>query len=105
LRFGGTDRKMFAALPFDARAVNHMPKMRDDAHLGPKLTVFVEVDTPGITAAFGEDFKGAVARMIAPNPRIHPLPLARRCARTANVARTKDAVATVEPAVGSPGEG
>src|SRR5207249_3620293 len=47
-RFRCTDSEMFAPLAFDARAVNHMPEVRDDAHLRPKLAVFIEINSPGI---------------------------------------------------------
>src|SRR2546426_689012 len=81
-----SDGEMLTALPLDARAVDHMPKVRNDAHLRPKLSVFVEVDPPRIAAPFGEDFENVARRMITPNARIHPLPLILRRARFTNTA-------------------
>src|SRR5204862_896064 len=98
------DRKMFAALAFEARALDHVKEVRDDAHLGPELAVFVEVDAPGITAALGENFEHVPLGMVAPATGVHPLTLAIRRARLAGMRRTENAVATVEPAIGSPRE-
>ena len=75
-RFIGVDAEMFAALPLDARALNHVPEVRDDAHLGEELAVLVEVNAPRIAAALGEHFKDMARGMIAPDARVHPLALA-----------------------------
>src|SRR6185369_12559383 len=66
--------EMFAALPFKARPLDHVPEMRDHAHFREKLAVFIEIDPPRIAAPFGEHFKNAARGMITPDTRIHPLP-------------------------------
>src|SRR5436190_8320121 len=95
---------MFAALPFEARPLNHVPEMRDDAHLREELAVLVEVDAPGIATAFGEHFKDVPCGMITPHAGIHPLPLAVGRARLADVRRAEHAVTSIKPAVWSPRE-
>src|SRR5262249_14324407 len=69
------DAEMFATLPFDSRALDHVPEVRDHAHLGEELAVFVEVNTPGIAAAFREHFEHVFRGMITPHTCVHPLPL------------------------------
>src|SRR6267378_8207258 len=76
--------------------------MGNHAHLGPKLPAFIEVNAPGIAATFGEYFKFMPTGMIAPNTGIHPLTLALRRAGLSDVAGTENAMATIEPAVGTP---
>src|ERR1041384_5981690 len=95
---------MLTALPFDARAMDHVPEMRDHAHLSPKLAVFIEINSPGIAAAFGENFEGVPSRMITPDAGVHPLTLAWCRAGTADMARTKNAMTTVKPAIRPPSE-
>src|SRR6266699_257302 len=95
---------MFASLPFDAGALDHVPEVRDDAHLGEELAVFVEVDAPGIAAALREHFEQMPRGVITPNPGVHPLPLAFRRAGLADVRGTEHAVTTVQPAVRTPSE-
>src|SRR5258708_7108151 len=49
------DREMLPALAFETGALNHVPKVRDDAHLCPELAILIKVDPPGIAAAFRKD--------------------------------------------------
>src|SRR5439155_361616 len=79
-------------------------EMRDHAHLGEELAVFVEVNAPGIAAAFSEHFENSPGRMITPDAGVHQLALSLGHARSADMRRAEHAVATVEPAVRSPGE-
>ena len=76
---------MLAALAFVASALDHVPEVRNHAGLDPALTVFVEIDAPGIARAFGEDFETMLRRVIAPHSGVHPLALAFRRARLADV--------------------
>src|SRR5215213_10710140 len=64
--FQGPDGEVFAALPFQARALNHMPEVGNDAHLSPELAILIEVDAPGIAAALRKDFKCMCNGMEAP---------------------------------------
>src|SRR4030095_1608165 len=73
-RLLGVDGIVLSTLPFNARALNHMPEMRNDAHLGKELPVLIEVDSPGITAALRENLKLVTSRMVSPNTRVAPLP-------------------------------
>ena len=93
---------MFAALSLDARPLDHVPEMRNDAHLGKELAMFVEVNAPRIAAPFSEDLEEALSRMIAPHPGIHPLAFTLRRAGFADVRRTEHTVATVQPAIRPP---
>ena len=104
-RLPGVDGEMLAALPLQARALNHVPEVRDHAHLREELSVLVEVDAPRIAAAFGEDLEDVARRMVTPHARIHPLTLLGGRAGPAHVRRTKHPVTAVEPAVRPPGEG
>ena len=103
-RLLNSHREMLASLSLDARAMDHVPKVRDDAHLSPKLSIFVEIDSPRIAAAFGKHFKTVASGMITPDAGIHPLPSRFGRARFAHIARTKNAVAAIKPAVRSPSE-
>ena len=105
LRLFRAHGEMLTALPLDARAVNHVPEVRDDAHLREELAVLVEIDAPRIAAALGEHFEDIARGMIPPHTSIHPLTFNRRCAGLAGIARAEDAVTTVEPAIRSPREG
>src|SRR5437016_6020490 len=98
------DAEMFASLPFDARALDHLPEVRNDAHLGEELTVFVEVNAPRIAAAFSEHLEHVPGGMMTPHACVHPLSLAFRSPCFADVRRAEHAMATIEPAVGSPGK-
>src|SRR5712671_5424241 len=67
-----SDRKMLAALPLQARAMDHVPEVRNHAHLRPKLSRFVEVNPPRIAAPFGENIENVPRGMVPPDSRIHP---------------------------------
>src|SRR5689334_7660994 len=73
LRLVSSNREMFAALPFDAGPLNHVPEVRDDAHLGKELPMLVEVDSPRVASTLGKDFEDISSRMIAPDSGVHPL--------------------------------
>src|SRR2546422_2036822 len=83
--FLAADGKMLAALALDARSLDHVPEVRNHAHLGEELAVFVEVNAPWIAAAFGEDLEDVLGGMIPPDSRVHPLALAFGRARLADV--------------------
>ena len=95
---------MFAPLAFDTRALDHVPEVRYDTHLGEELAGFVEVNAPGIAAALGENFEHMPDGVITPDASVHPLPLGLGRVRATDVGRAEHPVATVEPAVRSPGE-
>src|SRR5213075_31111 len=48
LVFFANDREMFTALAFEPRALDHVEQVRDHTHLGPKLSVFIEINAPRI---------------------------------------------------------
>src|SRR5438128_2304927 len=98
------DAEMFAPLAFDTRALDHVPEVRYDTHLGEELAGFVEVNAPGIAAALGENFEHMPDGVITPDASVHPLPLGLGRVRATDVGRAEHPVATVEPAVRSPGE-
>src|SRR5438093_258148 len=83
LDFLAAHGKMFAALAFEPRALDHVEQVRDDAHLGPKLAVFIEIDAPRIATAFGEHFEHVALGMITPHPGVN----ARRRRRSGSPAR------------------
>ena len=101
-RFVGIDGEMFAALPLITPALNHVKQMRNDAGFFKQLAVFVEIKTPRIARAFGENFKNLFRGMITPDAGIDPLTFAFGRAGFADERRTKNAVTTVKPAVRSP---
>src|SRR5207244_440014 len=72
-RFCDVDVVMLPALALVARALNHVPQVRDDARFNNALTVLIEIDTPGIARAFGENFELVFGRMVPPHRRIHAL--------------------------------
>src|SRR5205823_6941976 len=97
--------EMLAALPLEASALNHVPEMRDHARLDETLAVFIEVNAPRIARAFCKHFENMLGGMIPPHAGVHALAFFLRRAGFADERRAKHAVATVEPAIGSPGEG
>src|SRR5882724_10312336 len=58
------DCEMLATLPLKPRAVNHMPEMRNHAHLCPKLSRLIEVNSPRIAAALRENLEHMPRGMI-----------------------------------------
>src|ERR1043166_6256258 len=105
LRLFQANTVMLTTLPLVARSLNHVPEMGNDAGLDEALAVVVEIHSPRIARAFGEDFKLVLSWMIAPDCGIDPLALVFRGARLAYEGRTKHPVTTVKPAVRPPGEG
>ena len=79
--------------------------MRYHAHFCPKITLFIEINTPGITAALGENLERMGDRMITPNPCIHPLTLGLSGTGFADMRRAENSVAAVEPSIRAPSEG
>src|SRR6185295_4167121 len=94
---------VLATLALVARALNHVPEMRDHAGLDDALAIFIKVDPPRIARALGEHFEELLRRMITPHRGVDALALLNRGAGLANERRTENPVATVEPAVRSPG--
>src|SRR5687767_4205771 len=72
-------------LPFVTGAVDHVEEMRNDAGFNMGLTIFVEVDAPGIAGAFGENFKDLAGRMITENSGVDAGAVLVRGARLADV--------------------
>src|SRR3954463_13451489 len=85
VEFVPPDCAMFSALAFQARSLDHVPEVRNDAHLRPELPMFIEIDSPRIAATFGENLEHVARRMITPDAGVHPLTLIFGCSRFADV--------------------
>src|SRR5712672_1872904 len=96
--------EMGAGLAFETAALNHVEEMRNDAGFDDALAVFVKVDAPGIAGAFGEQFENVFGGMITPDTRVEAGAFAVWRAGFADVGVSKNALATVEPAIGAPSE-
>src|SRR5258705_7279134 len=96
---------MLAALPFVARALDHVPDMRHHARLDETLPVLVEIDPPRIARAFGKHFEDMLSGMIPPNSGVYPLAFFLGRARSADKRRAKHTMTTVKPAIRSPRKG
>src|SRR5882672_6403074 len=96
--------EMRASLSFKAAALNHVKEMRDDTGFDDALAVFVEVDAPRIAGAFGEQFERVLGWMITPDTGVQAGAFAVWRAGFADVGVSENALATVQPAVRSPGE-
>jgi len=95
---------VLAVHAFVARTGNDVEEVFDDAVRDEHLAVIVEGDAPGIRGAMGDNLKRVSRRMKPPDAAVQPDPVAVRRAGPADPRIGKNAVATVEPAVRSPGE-
>jgi len=93
-----------ARLSLVARPLDDVEEVRNDASGEEGLTSIVEVDSPGIAGAPREDLELPLRRVIAPDPGVDRHALLVGSSRCSDVRVGEDAVATVEPAIGSPGE-
>jgi hypothetical protein len=96
--------EMLASLPVVASALNVVEQMRNYAGGRNQLTPVVEIDAPRIAGAPRKHLELMPRWMITPDRRVEGHTLAVRCARLAHARVSEHAVATVEPAVRSPGE-
>src|SRR5204863_7077139 len=95
---------VLTALPMVAAALDDVPKVRDDAGFDEHLPMLVEVDAPGIARTLGELLEALLGRVIAPDRGVHEDALLVGGAGFADLRVGEHAVASVEPAVGSPHE-
>ena len=84
---------------------HHMPEVGDDAVRGEQLAVLVEIDPPGIRRAPTERLERAAGGVIAPDTAVEQRALVVGSAGLGGERIGEDAVGTVEPAIGPPGEG
>src|SRR5262245_38679788 len=97
--------KMRASLPVVASTLNNVEQVRDHAGLDKALAIWIEINAPGIARSFREHFEHLFDRMIAPHPGVDASAFAVGGAGLSDVRMGEHSMATVEPAVGSPGEG
>ena len=100
----GVGVEVLAGLPLVAGAGNDVKDVRDDAGGGEEVAILVVVEAPGVAGAVGKDFELVPDGVIAPDAGVERDALVGRRARLADFAVREDAVAAVEPAVGSPDE-
>ena len=86
-------------------ALDDVEEMGDNAAGGEAMADIIEVEAPGIGETAGEDFERLRFRVEAPNAGIEIEAVFFRCAGFTDERVGKDALATIEPAVGSPDEG
>src|SRR5947209_19629316 len=96
--------EMQAGLQSETTALDDVEEMRDHAGFDETLAVLVEVNSPGIAGAFAEQLEDFFGGMIAPDASIDVRALAIRRAGLSDVGVGEHAVATVKPAVRTPGE-
>ena len=94
--------EVLAGLTFVSPSLDHMVQVRDDARREKRLAVGVEVNSPGVAGSFEEDLEFVSRRMITPDRGVEALAILVGRAWLADVGVGENAVAAVEPAVGSP---
>jgi hypothetical protein len=82
--------------------LDHMVEVWDDARRYEGLSVVVEVHTPWITGAPSEDFESVFCGVVSPDGGVHRNTVFVWCARFADFAMGKYAVAAIQPTVGAP---
>ena len=94
--------EVLTRLTLVATAGKHMIEVRDDAGGDEHLAVLVVIEPPWIARAFGEDLEVLGQRVQAPHPGVDALALGVGRAGLADVGMGEDAVAAVQPAIGTP---
>ena len=100
----GVGIEMLTSLTLVAGAGQDMVEVRNDAGRVEELPTGVEVQTPGIARAFGENLEDVAGGMEAPDAGVDLLALRLGRARLAHDRVGEHAVIAVEPAVGTPDE-
>ena len=100
----GVGIEMLTSLTLVAGAGQDMVEVRDDAGRVEEFPTGVEVQTPGIARAFGENLEDVAGGMEAPDAGVDLLALRLGRARLAHDRVGEHAVVAVEPAVGTPDE-
>ena len=83
-------------------ALDDVPEVGDHAGFAEPVAVFVVVEAPGIGGAVGENFEGFPDRVETPVGAIERGAVLGRGAGCPDIAMGEDAVAAIQPAVGSP---
>src|SRR4051812_25278521 len=96
---------MFACLPLVTGALNYVIQVRNNACRAKRLTMVVEVDTPGIARPLGENFERVPCWVITPDAGVNRHALRLWRARLAHIRVCEHTVTTVEPTIRAPGEG
>src|SRR5690606_7164644 len=94
--------EMLSGLTLVSGALHSVVEVRNHADGDKRMTIAVEVNTPGVTAAFGKDLKLMLGGMIPPDPRIDLRALGIRRAGFAHIGVGKYAMRTVQPAIRPP---
>ena len=98
-------REVVAVHALEVRAGDHAEQVRDHAVGDERLAEVVEVESPRVGRAVRDDLEDLAGRVIPPDAAIHRRPLLLRRPRLADLRGGQDAVATPEPAVGTPVQG
>jgi len=101
----GVGVEVLAPLTMVARSLNDVEEVGDDAACEEGLSVVVEIDAPGIAGAVSKDFELMSLGVIAPDACVEGDALIVGGTGFPDAGVSEDAVATVEPAIGSPDEG
>ena len=100
----GVGIKVGAGLFVVDAALDDVEEMGDDAAGGKAVAEIIEVEAPRIGEAASEDFEIAGLGMEAPDAGVEVEAIVFRIARFSDEGVGENALATVEPAVGSPDE-
>ena len=96
--------EVLTTLALVARAWDDVIQMWDHAGGDEELAVLVVVQSPGIAGTMGEDFELMAHGMVAPDAAVERRAFAVGRAGLADVGIGEDALAAVEPAIGTPDE-
>ena len=100
----GVGVEVLPCLPDVATALDDVEEVGDDTGADEEVTVLVEVETPGVAGTVGIDFEFVPSGVVAPDGGVEGDALIVGSAGFADFGVGEDAVAAVEPAVGTPGE-
>src|SRR5262249_41987804 len=100
-----TVRVQVLAVHADEVSAGHdVEEMLDDTVGDEQLAVLVPVQAPGVGGARGHQFEGLARRVVAPYAAVQGRAFLLWRARRADQGLRLDAVAAIQPAVGSPGQ-
>src|SRR5690606_21306559 len=97
--------EMLPRLALIARSLNDVIEVGNDAGGNERMPAVVEVDPPRIARSFGKNLELVPLRVITPYAGVDLHTFVIRRSWFADLRMGEDAMAAVEPAVGSPAEG
>ena len=96
--------EVLSPLPEVAGPLHHVEQVGNDAAGQEALSLVIEIDSPGIAGAVGEDFELTPGGVIPPDAGVEAGPFVVPGPGLTDVGVGEDSVAAIKPAIGSPDE-